>query len=339
MNDPHKFGTMNFKNNLVSIDGPTHENGGVKLSKTKEVEGEESMFGNFVFSERLSYPKSKMSFSDKAKAIEKKYGKDKSDFAIKSKKKEMQRLADEQEALKAEILGSITPTMDEEGVEKFFIGGAVASAAGSLINVGRGLFEKPREYDPIELQRAEYKEAEFENVDFDTIDLSDQRSLNALQTDSNRKTTNAFIRGNASSAGQLLNNTMVNNLRSQSQLNTSNRESYLNEEVTNTNILNSEDQINTQINNSEEQFNVGNFLNTNMFNTGIHNQELMQNFDIQLMNDANKDAKRELLYQGIGGLLQTGGMLAGDISAMKSDNAMLKSAYPNADPNMLKYRR
>lgn len=332
MKKKYTFGSMNFKNNLISVNGPRHEQGGVSLNKDVEVEGGESIFDNFVFSDRLPYPKSKMSFSDKAKMIEKRYGKDTSPEAIKSKEREMRQLAELQEEMKSDLVVNKAPG-PENGKQKMFIGGAIAGAAGGLVNVGRGLFEKPRQYDKLNFERADYKDAEFGTVDFDNVDYSEQRSQAAVDTRRNRLAGNATIRNNASSAGQLLANTIVNNTRSLDTLNRVNRNSFQDEENTNVNINNSENQLNTQIKNSEEQFNVGNFLRTNMFNAQVGNQELMQNFDIQLMNDANKDAKRQMIYDGIGQMLGSAGSISNGLAQQKGDKAAAEAG--GIDPALL----
>lgn len=349
MKQQYKFGSVNLKNNLMSIQGPKHEQGGVSLGKTKEVEGEESIFGDFVFSNRLIYnggdkkKKGKkkgnhITFADKSKSIARKYKDDNSSLATSSQEREMQKLATEQEEFKQSMMedpaavgvspGDIpgqpqggqlnvgaTPQFaygGSMGKDKMFLGGAIAasagaSAAGSLLDVGRGVFGKSRKHPDVSLERAEFENADFGRVDFDNVDYSEQRGQLQRDTNSNRLQNNAAIRANSSNAGQLLGNTSASNFGSLDRLNEGSKLSYQGEENMNVGINNQENQINTQIGNAEERFNKSGLNQTNLFNTQISNQERMQNYQIGLQNSANTDAKTDLMFKGLQGLLQTGG--------------------------------
>ena len=360
MKNKYKFGTMNMKNNLASIQGPKHEQGGVSINKDIEVEGGESIFDNFVFSDRLPYIKGGGSFSDKAKEIEKRYAKDKSALASKSKMKEMKRLAEEQEALKAELVPQQSKQPQEGGPVEMKLGGAmgaiaggsaggniggvtpknaipwgaIAGAAGGLVNIGRGIFGKAREYDDIELERANWDDASFEEANFDNVDYSEQRVRAGLDTERNRLAGNATIRNNAGSSGQLLANTLMNNNRSSGNLNRLNRESFQNEENTNVGINNQEEQFNVGTANQFSQFNTQGKNRTNLFNTQIGNQETMQNFDIQMMNDANKDAQTQMIFDGLGQVLQTGSNFGDDINKQNMMKAQM-GAFTNLSPEQI----
>ena len=296
----YKFGAFNVKNTLTPIDGPKHSEGGVQINPKTEVEGGESTIDGFVFSDRILYtdPKgNKMSFSDRAKSIEKKYRKDNSPLAIKSKRKELARLAEEQEAFKQEIM----PKESSEGIDpvtgerKMFLGGAIAAGAGAAINIGRGLFEKPRQYDKISLGRAKAN----------LVDLDAQRdSINANAADAT-SSMEYNVRNNANSAGQLLGNTFVGRSRIDEQRNRGLAESFMNEENVNSQIKNQVDQFNTQ----------------------IGNEETMQNFKINMMNQQAKDAKRQMLFDGIGGLLGAAGGFSTDMFKMGRDKDMITAMY------------
>ena len=320
MKNKYKFGSTNFKNTLVNVNGPSHEKGGVDISKNVEVEGEEAIMDGFVFSNRLMYKDGK-TFSDKAKEIEKRYSKDKSNLGEKTKKIELDRLSQEQETMKAELAESVNqeqsqakspngmpnmPTQQPQQMayggnmkKKMFLGGAIARGIGAAVNIGRGLWEKPRQYDDISLERATAN----------TIDLEEQRRTAGITSNRNRRSTNETIRGNAGSAGQLLGNTLYNNARSTDDLNRVQAESYMNEENVNAQIKNQVDQFNTQ----------------------IGNQETMQNFNIGMMNDRNKDAKRELMFKGIGDLLGVAGGFSNDMFKMNRENSMIDSMYDLSD--------
>lgn len=87
----------------VEVDGNSHEQGGVPLGvSNNEVEGNEVIWNNFVFSDRLPYDDS-ITFADQAKKIMKKYkGREGDTYSSKSMKNEMERLkAAHQDALTA----------------------------------------------------------------------------------------------------------------------------------------------------------------------------------------------------------------------------------------------
>lgn len=302
----YKFGTMNHKTSVNDLKGPKHEQGGIQINPKTELEGGEAEFDGFVFSNRLIFGDKGKTFADKANSIERKYKNDDSPEAITSKKRELSYLAEQQESTKQEMLASMLPEgmLDgmEEGERKMFLGGAIAQGVGSLVNMGRGIFEKPRQYDPIELERATAN----------TIDLGEQRTSAQLGAERGRISTNQTIRDNAGSAGQLLGNTLVNNARTTDDLNRVLAESYMNEE-----------NVNAQIENQVDQF-----------NTQIGNQETLQNFQIDQQNAMNRDAKRELLFQGIGGLLQGAGNLSNDMFNLNREKATI-GALTDLGPNQI----
>jgi len=110
-----KLGTMNAGPQymadggmLTRFKGNSHENGGIPLGKDN-VENNETMFSmdnqsDFIFSDRILYPKSKESFATKSKRIESKYKLRPNDpYGKKSQERELNRLATEQEVLKSTI--------------------------------------------------------------------------------------------------------------------------------------------------------------------------------------------------------------------------------------------
>lgn len=354
-NNKYKFGSLGQNKDVTPVTGPSHDEGGIKINPNTEIEGGESEFEGFVFSNVLVYrekpnpdgkKKSKKesakvkTFADVANEIQKKYGKDQSPEAQKTKSMELAKLAQEQEELKASMMpkqenpgmqgepsmqgmeegvgaplpqdGMGMPNMgipQEEGVRKMFLGGAIASGVGAAINIGRGLLEKPRVHDNVEFERATAN----------TIDLGEQRRSAALTSERARSMQNANIRNNAGSAGQLLSNSMYNNARTSDDLNRVQAESFANEENMNAQILNQTDQFNTQ----------------------IANKEIMANQQIDMQNAANKDAKRELMFQGIGGLLGAAGGFSTDMFKADQDLSFAMASNPDADPAMfeaLSYR-
>ncbi len=348
MKNNMNFSNLQPKDEVVNLKGNTHENGGVPLSNTQEAEANESMIGNFMFSNRLMTT-NKNTFSDEAKRIEKKYKKDSSNIAIKSKKKELERLAQSQEQLKQEML----PKEDTETQEmmyggktkkKYGAGGLMAAQAGmgiagGLINMGRGIFGKAREYDDLSFEKASWEDASFDKVEFDNVDYSDQRAQAGVNSRRNNQMGNATIRNNAGSSGQLLGNTLMNNARNTSQLNASNRESFMTEANTNTNIQNQAEQINVGTGNQFSQYNNQGQNQTNQFNTQIGNKEMMTNFGILQQNNNAKDAQQQMIFDGLGQVLQSGANGMQDYSDYGRDNEMMQTMYPEGYASLLETRR
>lgn len=355
MKTKYAFGSMNFKNNLVDIQGPSHEQGGVSAGQKAEVEGGESVFDNFAFSDRLTLPDSKNTFSQEAKRIEAKYKKDDSPLAKKTKRMEMMRLAQTQEQVKQEM----NPPQKGEGgyrpqgvpfesgndKKKLFWGGVVAAGVPALVNMGRGLFEKPREFDKFGegdnpgLQRMQaWEDIEAQNVDFDRVDLSEERDLAALNTRRARLLANDAVNNNASSASQRIAGNIFNTQAARNSLNQVNRQSFMNEENMNTQIDMREEMTNAQFADRANRFNAQGRTSVDRFNTQIGNQELMQNFQIDQINAANQDAQRELFFTGLGQLGSGIGASMVNSDQMNMQRDLLSILGPNVDmPGSLQY--
>ena len=329
MKKKYAFGSLNLNNNLIDVQGPKHEQGGVSINNEVEIEGGESVFDNFTFSDRLTVPRTDKTFSDEAKRIEKTYANDDSALARDSKAKEFKRLALLQEEVKSDLVA--TPDVEEGGKRKLFAGGLIAAGLPAAINIGRGLFGKARKFDQLNFGRVDFDNVEFDEVAFDNVDFSEQRNQAALDTERNRLTTNATIRNNANSVGQLLGNTLVNNARNLSDLNSLNRESFQTEGNTNVEIGNRENLINTQIGNQENQLNSQINNQENQLNTQIGNQELLQNFQIDQINAANEDAQQELLFQGLGQLAGGFGSFMNNKANLNNQRDLLSMLGPNVD--------
>jgi len=98
---------------FTEYSGATHEKGGVTLGDTNnEVEGGETRYNDFVFSDRILVPETRKTFAEISKAIKKKYSNRPNDtIALRSLEKELKVLAKTQEALKQDIAPK--PSQDE----------------------------------------------------------------------------------------------------------------------------------------------------------------------------------------------------------------------------------
>jgi len=56
----------------------------------------------------------------------------------------------------------------------------------------------------------------------------------------------------------------------------------------------------------------------------------MQNFNIGVQNAANRDAQQDMIFQGIEGLLGSGGQGYDDIMQRIEDRKYGRAAYPNS---------
>lgn len=102
--------------------GPTHEQGGIQLENA-EVEGGETSVQDFVFSDNLVVPGTKpaRTFADESKRIENRYKRRKDDtYATTAKERELAKLAQQQEALKAQEQMVAEPQM-QSGMEQMGI--------------------------------------------------------------------------------------------------------------------------------------------------------------------------------------------------------------------------
>ena len=95
-----------------SIEGPSHEEGGIQITRNAEVEGNEAKVGNEILSDRLTNPLTGRTFAEDAKRIEKKYIRDNDSYSNKAKAAEIAKLIElnkvereKQEALDQEIAG------------------------------------------------------------------------------------------------------------------------------------------------------------------------------------------------------------------------------------------
>ena len=344
MKRQYKFGTMNLKNSLIDIKGPSHSQGGVSLGNNIEVEGNEAIFGDFVFSDSLVFggkengkeknkTKNKKTFADEARKIQKKFPDDNDSLAVKAREVQFKKLSQMQEKMKQQMMPQdsevqeLDPQMqslpqDQNNLEqlpaqdkKSFKGGGdmgksqgfdagmipgmgIAGAVGGLVNMGRGIFGKARQYDNVEFERAEAN----------LVDLGEQRTSATRDSNNRLSNTKETIRNNSNSSGQLLGNSLYASARSTDDLNRVNAESYMNEENTN-----------AQINNQVDQF-----------NTQIGNRETMQNFNIGVQNAANRDAQQDMIFQGIEGLLGSGGQGYDDIMQRIEDRKYGRAAYGNS---------
>ena len=97
---------------LVQYNGHAHENGGVSLDGNNEVEGNETRNGDFIFSDRIiADPKTKKTYADISKSIDKRYKNRDDKFATEAKQMELDKLKDEQEQQKQ----SMSETYNVEG--------------------------------------------------------------------------------------------------------------------------------------------------------------------------------------------------------------------------------
>ena len=79
---------------LTEYTGYKHSEGGIPVGQGKEVEDGETRFGDFIFSNQLKVPGTKMTFADKSKRIANKYkGRENDVFAAKSKTQELENLS------------------------------------------------------------------------------------------------------------------------------------------------------------------------------------------------------------------------------------------------------
>ena len=97
---------------LVQYNGHAHEDGGVSLDGNNEVEGNETRNGDFIFSDRIiADPKTKKTYADISKSIDKRYKNRDDKFATEAKQMELDKLKDEQEQQKQ----SMSETYNVEG--------------------------------------------------------------------------------------------------------------------------------------------------------------------------------------------------------------------------------
>jgi len=105
-NNEHAMG-----GNLTRYNGMKHEDGGIPISNTDEVEGGETSFqqgsqnpndpGTFIFSDSILVPGTKKTFADESKKIDNRYKKRENDvWATNAKKMQLGKLAELQEQVK-----------------------------------------------------------------------------------------------------------------------------------------------------------------------------------------------------------------------------------------------
>jgi len=105
-NNEHAMG-----GNLTRYNGMKHEDGGIPISQTDEVEGGETSFqqgsqnpndpGTFIFSDSILVPGTKKTFADESKKIDNRYKKRENDvWATNAKKMQLGKLAELQEQVK-----------------------------------------------------------------------------------------------------------------------------------------------------------------------------------------------------------------------------------------------
>jgi hypothetical protein len=101
----------NMGGNLTRYNGMKHEDGGIPISNTDEVEGGETSFqqgsqnpndpGTFIFSDSILVPGTKKTFADESKKIDNRYKKRENDvWATNAKKMQLGKLAELQEQVK-----------------------------------------------------------------------------------------------------------------------------------------------------------------------------------------------------------------------------------------------
>ena len=86
---------------LTEYHGNSHENGGIPVGQGSEVEGKETRFGDYIYSDRLTLPNSKQTFASKSKSIVNKYkGRENDKYATTAKTAELRRLSQQNDAAK-----------------------------------------------------------------------------------------------------------------------------------------------------------------------------------------------------------------------------------------------
>ena len=85
-----------------SFNGESHENGGIKLTDNAEVEGGETSYKDYVFSDSLNVPGKKITFAQVTKRLEAKYkGRENDQYSERAKEQALTKLMQENEMVKA----------------------------------------------------------------------------------------------------------------------------------------------------------------------------------------------------------------------------------------------
>jgi hypothetical protein len=87
---------------LNSFNGESHENGGIKLTESAEVEGGETSYKDYVFSDSLKVPGKKITFAQATKRIEAKYkGRENDQYSERAKEQALTEYMQQNEMVKA----------------------------------------------------------------------------------------------------------------------------------------------------------------------------------------------------------------------------------------------
>lgn len=172
---------------LNEFNGLLHEQGGININAA-EVEDGETSVKDYVFSDNLMISGTKRTFAQESKRIENRYKRRPYDrHATKSKERELQRLAQQQEQLKAEEQAASNPiaqgqeTMSPEGMPMMNDGGLMAGYVLQGLSNLPSLIQSFKKPEQVNYGRVKAPE----------IDLSSQRSILSNQRTATR---NAALR-------------------------------------------------------------------------------------------------------------------------------------------------
>lgn len=168
---------------FIEYQGPKHSEGGIAVDQagypthpsmaSAEVEGGETSYKAYVYSDRLKDPKTGKTFADASKAITRRYGQLNDDLSIKAYEREMSRLMASNEEIRISkemnsykrSLKKFLPKKDWGGLTNSQWMQAGVQNAGNIANLAYNIFSKPQKFPDFRNRYASQIEAPADQLD------------------------------------------------------------------------------------------------------------------------------------------------------------------------------